>query len=85
MGVFGNLLKQINAKVRLDLYRLKIPVANSMVVGVDVVNEGRKSIIGFTASHNKFFSQYFSRIAHQEMHKDIIKTKGKDAQEDLVT
>lgn len=64
MGVFGNLLKQINAKVRLDLYRLKIPLQNAMVVGVDVVNEGRKSIIGFTASHNKFFSQYFSTIRY---------------------
>jgi len=40
MGVFGNLLKQMNAKVRLDLYRLKVPMNNGMVVGFDVVNEG---------------------------------------------
>lgn len=26
MGVFGNLLKQMNAKTKLDLYRLKIPL-----------------------------------------------------------
>jgi hypothetical protein len=41
MGVYGNLLKQINAKVRLDLYRLKIPITNAMVIGTDAVNEGR--------------------------------------------
>jgi hypothetical protein len=64
MGVFGNILKQVNAKVKLDLYRLIIPLKNAMVVGVDVVNEGRKSIIGFTSSLNQFFSQYYSCIAH---------------------
>jgi aubergine-like protein len=54
--VFGNLLKQMNAKVQLDLYRVKIPLATAMVVGVDVVNEGRKSILGFTASYTKYLT-----------------------------
>lgn len=56
MGVFNNLLKQINAKSRLDLYRVKIPLQNAMVIGVDVVNEGRKAIIGLTASYTKYYT-----------------------------
>jgi len=52
MAVYGNILKQINAKVGLDLYRLKIYLKNVMIVGVDVCNEGRRSIIGMTASYN---------------------------------
>jgi hypothetical protein len=38
MSIFDNILKQINSKVGLDLYRLKVPLANTMIVGVDVVN-----------------------------------------------
>jgi len=56
-----------------------------MIVGVDVVNEGRKSIIGFAASYTKYFTQFFSKIAYQEMHKEIIKADGKEAQEQMVT
>lgn len=43
----------MNAKVRQDLYRLALPshMKNTMVVGVDVVNEGRKSLLGFAASY----------------------------------
>jgi len=52
IGVYSNILKQINAKCRLDLYRLAIPVRNPMIVGVDVVNEGRSPIIGCSASYN---------------------------------
>jgi len=54
----------MNAKVKLDLYRIKIPLPNAMVVGVDVVNEGRKSIIGLTASYTKSLTQYYSKIEY---------------------
>jgi hypothetical protein len=54
IAVFGNIIKQMNAKVKLDLYRLKNPLPNMMIVGIDVVNEGKKSILGFVASVNKF-------------------------------
>jgi len=44
----------MNAKVKLDLYRLSLPqsMRNTMVIGTDVVNMGHKSIIGFTASYS---------------------------------
>jgi hypothetical protein len=90
IGIFGNILKQMNAKVRLDIYRIKIPLQTAMVVGFDVVNSGTQSILGFTASHNKYMTQYFSKIETQNLRKDLIKVKrpdgrnGKDVQEEVV-
>jgi hypothetical protein len=69
-------LKQINAKCRLDLYRISIPLRGSiMIIGMDVVNEGKRSIIGLSASYNQYSSQYYSKIYNRELHKDLIKKK----------
>jgi hypothetical protein len=57
IGVYSNILKQINAKIRLDLYRLDLSnLKNTMVIGVDVVNEGKTSLLGFSASYNQSIS-----------------------------
>jgi hypothetical protein len=42
MGVFSNLLKQINSKIQRDIYRISYPkhIRNAMIVGVDSVNKG---------------------------------------------
>ena len=86
MGVFSNILKQINAKARLDLYRLDLPnLKNTMVVGMDVVNAGRNSILGFSSTYNTDISQHYSTIVEHEMYKDLIKKEGKEAQENKLT
>lgn len=45
MGVLSNLLRQVNAKCGLDVYRIQVPQklrdANTMFVGLEVVNAGR--------------------------------------------
>ena len=41
----------MNAKLRLDLYRIRIPLKNVMIVGADAVNEGKNSIFAMTASY----------------------------------
>ena len=43
----------MNAKIRLDLYRVKLPTNTLMIVGVDVVNEGRNAIVSCAASYTK--------------------------------
>jgi hypothetical protein len=54
MGVLSNLLKQMNAKVKLDLYRLKVPqFTNTMVIGIDLVMSGSSKLIGLSATSNK--------------------------------
>ncbi len=60
--VFSNILKQINAKVAQDLYKIEVPanLQGTMVVGVDVVNAGRRAIIGLTASYSEHMTQHFS-------------------------
>ena len=41
MSVASNLLKQMNAKVQQDLYRISLPAfKNTMLVGVDVIMNG---------------------------------------------
>lgn len=56
MGVFSNLLKQINSKVRKDIYRIAYPsnIRNSMIVGVDAVNKGGDCILSMTATYTQF-------------------------------
>jgi len=76
MGVFTNLLRQVNAKCGLDLYRMRLPQkvknANTMFVGVDVVNMGRQCIVGMAASYNQHQMQYYSDVAIQELYRDMI-------------
>ena len=55
-----------------------------MIIGVDVVNEGRKAIIGLTASYSRFYTQFYSAIVKQELHKELIKDTSKDEQENMV-
>ena len=82
IGVFSNILKQINAKVRQDLYRLDLPnLKGSMVIGIDVVNQGRTSLLGFSSTYNTDISQHYSTVVEHEMYKDLIKNEGKEKQE----
>jgi len=45
LGPMSNVLRQVNSKTQKDLFRLnpsvKISQRNTMVVGIDVVNDGR--------------------------------------------
>ena len=86
--VYTNLLKQMNSKIKQDLYRINIPkdFANAMVVGVDACHAGRDSIIGLAATYTPYFTQHYTEVAHQALDKENI-GKGKDqpkkdAQED---
>ncbi len=68
LGVMSNLLKQMNAKVKLDLYRLKVPqFTNSMVIGVDLVMSGSSKLIGCSATSNKNLTQCFTKLYKQKM------------------
>lgn len=53
----------MTAKVGLDLYRISVPeLATTLVIGVNVVNTGKKSLIGLCATRNKEISKYFSQV-----------------------
>jgi hypothetical protein len=45
---------------------------NAMVVGVDIVNAGRRAIIGMTASYSKHMTQHYSQVVYQDLLKDLV-------------
>jgi len=45
---------------------------NAMVIGVDVVNAGRRAIIGMTASYSKHMTQHYSQVVYQDLLKELI-------------
>jgi len=55
--------KQMNAKLRLDLFRMNLPnLKRTMVVGIDSIVKGNKVTLGLTASYTPHLTQYFSGI-----------------------
>jgi hypothetical protein len=69
----------MNAKMRMDLYRLSLPhLKNAMIVGVDVINEGSRRLVGCSATRNKHLSQYYTRLYPQENPKGGAAKMSKD-------
>jgi hypothetical protein len=66
----------MNAKCGLDLYRMVLPKSiqsvSTMILGVDVINMGRTSIIGMTATYNQHMMQYCSETVEQNLYKEMI-------------
>jgi len=68
--VMSNLLKQMNAKVKLDLYRLSVPqFRKTMVIGIDLVMSGSSKLIGMSATSNLNLTQCFTKLEKQKMPK----------------
>jgi hypothetical protein len=76
-GIYTNILRQMNAKAQLDLYRLqiseKIKQLNPMIVGIDVVNKGRLSVVGLAATYSRFLTQHHTKVVYQDLYKDRVK------------
>jgi hypothetical protein len=66
LGVWSNILKQVNAKCGLDLYRIaynnKVKALQPMVIGLDVINMGGNCVVGMTASWSQSVSQFYSSV-----------------------
>ena len=75
--VYSNLLKQMNAKLKMDLYRINLPQTfkDAMVVGVDVCHAGRNSLVGLAASYTPQLTQHFSKVYPQALHKELVGEK----------
>ena len=68
LGVFSNLLKQINAKVKQDLYRVNLPhFKNTMVIGVDIIMNKSSKLIGCCATSSKTLTHCYTRMYKQDM------------------
>ena len=63
LSVAGNILKQMNAKVMKDLYRISHHgTEDTMVVGVNAVNSGKGMIFALVATINPYLTQCFTYI-----------------------
>ena len=93
MGVFSNLLKQMNSKLRQDIYRLNHPaLKNTMLVGIDVIMNGRNKLVGCCATITKSLTQCLTKLYKQQPpvftedeRKELQGTRLRDVQEDRIT
>jgi hypothetical protein len=70
-----------------DLYRIDVSVdfKGAMVIGVDVVNKGRRALIGLSASYTKHMTQHYSKCEVQDLLKELVgKSLTKEQQEEQV-
>lgn len=58
-----NILRQINAKLGGDLWRMNFHPdisQKTMLVGIDVCHKGKKSYIGFVATYDPYLCKYYT-------------------------
>ena len=72
LSVYSNVLKQINAKSRADLYKMSLPsLRKTMIVGTNLVNTSIKgrtvTLMGLSASYNSTLSQYYSNTVTHDL------------------
>lgn len=93
LGVFSNFVKQMNAKIKQDLYRINLPAfKNTMLLGVDVIMNGRNKLVGCCATVTNTLTQCLTKLYKQTppefTAQEKMELKGKflrDEQENRVT
>ena len=67
--IYMNVLRQINAKLGGDLWRIdygKEISKKTMLVGIDVCHKGKQSIIGFVATYDQYLCKYYTQSSPQQ-------------------
>jgi polyribonucleotide nucleotidyltransferase len=75
MSVASNILKQMNSKIGGELYTMEFPKeisSKTMLIGIDVCHQGKKSVVGFCASINTQMSKYYSQRIVQKKGQEIV-------------
>jgi hypothetical protein len=66
--IYLNIVRQINAKLGGDLWRMNFgtEISNkTMLVGIDVCHKGKQSIIGFVATYDQYMCKYYTQASPQ--------------------
>lgn len=64
--IYLNIVRQINAKLGGDLWRMNFgtEISNkTMLVGIDVCHKGKQSIIGFVATYDQYMCKYYTQAS----------------------
>lgn len=79
LSVASNVIKQINSKLGGESIRIKMPEVIEkefvMSIGIDVCHAGGNSIVGFCASTDKFFNNYYNDFIIQPKFQELVKTE----------
>jgi hypothetical protein len=77
MSVASKIMIQINTKIGGESIRVKLPefmtTSKVMIVGIDVCHQGKKSIVGFNASTNRYCTSFYSDVIIQAKNQEIVK------------
>jgi len=78
-SIASKIVQQINCKAGGELWKVPIPLENTMIVGIDVCHDtysdkgrGKRSVVGFCASTNSTYTQYFSTVKFQSVGQEIV-------------
>jgi hypothetical protein len=66
--IYLNIIRQINAKLGGDLWRMSFGPeisTKTMLVGIDVCHKGKQSIIGFVATYDPYMCKYYTQADPQ--------------------
>ena len=66
--IYLNIVRQINAKLGGDLWRMNFGTeisSKTMLVGIDVCHKGKQSIIGFVATYDQYMCKYYTQASPQ--------------------
>ncbi len=74
--IWINIIRQINAKLGGDLWRMSFNEnisPHSIVFGIDVCHKGHQSVVGFVSSYDRYLCKYFTQAQPQrEKGKEIV-------------
>lgn len=74
--VFAKVLKQFITKSGFALYKVNFPKyfyeKPTMLIGLDVCHKNTSSIVGFCATYDSDFTQYYSEFFDQKKIKEIV-------------
>ncbi|KAG5670554.1 hypothetical protein PVAND_000808 [Polypedilum vanderplanki] len=74
-SIVQKILLQMNCKLGGSLWGIKIPLKDSMIIGIDTYHEASHkglTVGGFVASLNSSFTKYFSKPAIQQKREELI-------------
>lgn len=67
MSVISNILKQMNAKLKQDLYRVNLPCfKDTMLIGFDVIMNGANKLVGCCATITPHLTQCLTKLYKQK-------------------
>ena len=75
LSVASNVLKQMNSKMGVDNYTLRVPEEikqRTMLIGIDVCHKPKKSIVGVVGTISASMMQYSSQYIIQDKGQEIV-------------